>query len=292
MHQPRRPALTWAAGAGLLAAFSLAGGALAGTAALGSDRVSHTAPPFLSSFHTITKIASTVPSLGTGKPGNGDVNPYGVAVVPRSVGSLVAGDVLVSNFNDSANNQGTGRTIMQVSSAGKASVFADLGTQVSGPVGLTTALSVFGNGDVVVGSLPTTNGTAATATAGALYVLNSTGRLIETIKGGDINGPWDMTAYDGGEFGVLFVTNVLNGTVAAHGKTWRRAPSYASCWISAFRPRRWTRSSSSGRVSMRRRILQPWCSVRRELRWPPTERCTSPTRWRTASPPSPTRCSG
>jgi len=219
MHQPRRPALTWAAGAGLLAAFSLAGGALAGTAALGSDRVSHTDPPFLSSFHTITKIASTVPSLGTGKPGNGDVNPYGVAVVPRSVGSLVAGDVLVSNFNDSANNQGTGRTIMQVSSAGKASVFADLGTQVSGPVGLTTALSVFGNGDVVVGSLPTTNGTAATATAGALYVLNSTGRLIETIKGGDINGPWDMTAYDGGEFGVLFVTNVLNGTVAAHGKT-------------------------------------------------------------------------
>ncbi len=160
-----------------------------------------------------------MPSLGTGKAGRGDVNPYGVAVVPRSVGSLVAADVLVSNFNDSSNEQGTGRTIMQISPAGKASVFANLAGQVKGAVGLTTALSVFSNGDVVVGSLPTTNGSASTATAGALYILNSAGKLIETIDGGDINGPWDMTAYEAGELGVLFVTNVLNGTVAGGGKT-------------------------------------------------------------------------
>ncbi|HKH88736.1 MAG TPA: hypothetical protein VKA05_07925 [Acidimicrobiales bacterium] len=220
MHEPRTTRLTWGAGAGVLAALSLGVGLLAGTAALGSTRVHHPSPaPFISRFHTITTVASTVPSLGSGEPGNGDVNPYGVAVVPRSTGSLIAGDVLVSNFNDSSNLQGTGRTIMQISPTGTANVFANLGTQVSGPVGLTTALSVFGNGDVVVGSLPTTDGTAATATAGALYVLNSTGKLIETIQGGDINGPWDMTAYDGGGFGVLFVTNVLNGTVAGGGQT-------------------------------------------------------------------------
>jgi hypothetical protein len=164
-------------------------------------------------------VASTVPSIGTGKAGNGDINPYGVAVVPDSVGDLVAGDILVSNFNDAANAQGTGQTIMQISPAGKASVFANLAGQVTGPIGLTTALSVFRNGDVVVGSLPTTNGMSATAKAGALYVINSAGKVIETIKGGPINGPWDMTAYDGGTFGVLFVTNVLNGTVAAKGKT-------------------------------------------------------------------------
>jgi hypothetical protein len=108
---------------------------------------------------------------------------------------------------------------MQISPAGKVSVFANLAGHVSGPIGLTTALGVFRNGDVVVGSLPTTNGMPATATAGALYVLNSSGEVIETIKGAPINGPWDMTAYDGGSFGVLFVTNVLNGTVAAKGKT-------------------------------------------------------------------------
>ena len=77
---------------------------------------------------------------------------------------------------------------------------------------------MFHNGDVVVGSLPTTNGKSKTATAGALYVINSAGKVIETIKGGDINGPWDMTAYDGGKSGDLFVTNVLNGTVAGNGK--------------------------------------------------------------------------
>ena len=77
---------------------------------------------------------------------------------------------------------------------------------------------MFRNGDVFVGSLPTTNGKAQTATAGAIYVISSAGKVIETIEGGDINGPWDMTAYDGGNSGDLFVTNVLNGTVAAHGK--------------------------------------------------------------------------
>jgi hypothetical protein len=37
------------------------------------------------------------------------VNPYGVAVVPASTGRLVAGDVLVSNFNNHRNLQGTPR---------------------------------------------------------------------------------------------------------------------------------------------------------------------------------------
>lgn len=172
---------------------------------------------FIGGFDKVTKIASTVPNLGPGAKGNGDVNPYGTVVVPRSVGKLVKGDVLVSNFNDAANQQGTGVTIMQISPSGGTTVFANLGTQVSGRVGLTTALSVFKNGDVVVGSLPTRDGTAATATAGALYVLGSKGHLVKTISGGKIDGPWDMTSYDGGSFGVLFVSNVLNGTVAAGG---------------------------------------------------------------------------
>jgi len=195
----------------ILAAVSLVGG-LTATTASAAARGPNWSAPYLSMFHRNSKVASTVPS-------NGDVNPYGVAVVPHSVGNLVANDVLVSNFNDAANAQGTGETIMQISPRGKVSVFSDLAGQVPGPIGLTTALAVFRNGDVVVGSLPTTNGKASTATAGALYVIDSWGNVIETIKGDHINGPWYMTAYDGGSFGVLFVTNVLNGTVAAKGKT-------------------------------------------------------------------------
>ncbi len=56
---------------------------------------------FIGRFGTVTTIASTV-------PGNGDVNPYGVAVVTHSQGKLHRGDVLVSNFNNSGNFQGAG----------------------------------------------------------------------------------------------------------------------------------------------------------------------------------------
>src|SRR5579884_2338521 len=111
------------------------------------------ASPFLSSFSHNDTLAST--SL----PPQNDVNPYGVAVVPRSQGRLERGDVLVSNFNNSDNLQGTGTTIVDVSPTGHARVFADLaglsGRACPGGVGLTTALVALRDGLVVVGSLPT-----------------------------------------------------------------------------------------------------------------------------------------
>jgi hypothetical protein len=51
--------------------------------------------------------------------------------------------------------------------------------------------------------------------AGCLIVLDASGAPVETISGPPINGPWDMTAADAGGTAALFVTNVLNGTVAA-----------------------------------------------------------------------------
>ncbi len=74
------------------------------------------AKPFIDSLGKITTIASAVPGSG---PAKGDVNPYGVAVVPRSAGKLVRGDVLVSNFNDKKNDQGTGSSIVEISPHGK-----------------------------------------------------------------------------------------------------------------------------------------------------------------------------
>jgi DNA-binding beta-propeller fold protein YncE len=70
---------------------------------------------------------------------------------------------------------------------------------------------------VIVGSLPTTDGTAATAQAGCLIVLDRNGAAVATLSGSGINGPWDMTAVDLDRFAVLFVSNVLNGTVAGNG---------------------------------------------------------------------------
>lgn len=155
-------------------------------------------------------------------PANGDVNPYGVAIVPASMGVLVAGNILVSNFNNSANLQGTGTTIVQITPNGIPSLFAQINAATlpgacPGGIGLTTALVALRSGFVIVGSLPTTDGTSATAQAGCLIVLNSNGQPVSTISGNGINGPWDMTATDNEAGAVLFVTNVLNGTVAANG---------------------------------------------------------------------------
>jgi hypothetical protein len=173
-------------------------------------------PSFLSTLHNVSTIASTV-------PGNGDVNPYGVAIVPNTTGILVANSVLVSNFNNAANLQGTGTTIVQISPSGTLTLFATIndaslpGGGCPGGVGLTTALVALRSGFVIVGSLPTTDGTSATAKAGCLIILNSSGTPVATLSGNGINGPWDMTAVDMGNAAVLFVTNVLNGTVAANG---------------------------------------------------------------------------
>jgi hypothetical protein len=84
-----------------------------------------------------------------------------------------------------------------------------------GGLGLTTALVALRSGFVIVGSLPTKDGSSATMQAGCLIVLDSSGTPVETISGSPINGPWDMTALDAGSTATLFVSNVLNGTVAA-----------------------------------------------------------------------------
>jgi len=171
---------------------------------------------------------STVSEVGSTIPPNGDVNPYGVAVVGRSQGAEVAGDVLVSNFNSgpgAAGLQGRGTTIVQLDPNAGPSVTPQVFAQIDpnhlpgacpARVGLTTALSVLPGGWVVVGSLPTSNGSTITG-AGCLLVLNNSGQVVETFSGGAINGPWDMTSVSAGPITELFFTNVLNGTVAAGG---------------------------------------------------------------------------
>jgi hypothetical protein len=175
-----------------------------------------TSTPFLPPLRTVSTVASTVPA-------NGDINPYGIVTVPTSVGKLQAGQMLISNFNAKEtakeNGQGTGNTIVQVSTAGKVSPFATIDAKTlpgpcPGGVGLTTALNILPGGYVVVGSLPTTNGKTATAKYGCLIVLDSQGKAVETIASKNIQGPWDSTAKSEGSKTSLFVSNALNGGAA------------------------------------------------------------------------------
>ena len=152
-------------------------------------------------------------------PPNGDLNPYGVAFVPQGfqggTGPLRSGQVLVSNFNNIANLQGTGTTIVRVSSTGTPFVFFAGPPHPKGStgLGLTTALAVLQKGFVIVGNLPSTDGTSATAMPGSLLVINNQGHQVSTITGPLISGPWDMTVIDQGSQAIAFVSMVLSGNV-------------------------------------------------------------------------------
>ncbi len=200
-----------------LATITAAALALAGCGSSSSTTSSTTAAATPTAF--IAPL-TTQTTLGSTEPANGDVNPYGLVLVPSSVGRLHAGDLLVSNFNDKQNDQGTGTTIEQLTTAGKASLFATVSAKslpgsCPGGVGLTTALNVLPGGYVIVGSLPTTNGKSATAKYGCLIVLDSAGKAVETIAGSQIQGPWDSTAVTQGNVTTLFVSNALNGGAKA-----------------------------------------------------------------------------
>src|SRR5215813_8543126 len=93
-------------------------------------------------------VSSTVPA-------NGDLNPYGVAFVPQGFpggGSIAPGDVLISNFNNLNNLQGTGTTIVKLTPNG---TIAPAGTATtfftSKLAGLDTALGILQGGFVLVG---------------------------------------------------------------------------------------------------------------------------------------------
>jgi hypothetical protein len=157
-------------------------------------------------------VSSTVPP-------NGDVNPYGVAFVPQSFppgGSIAPGNVLISNFNNFNNLQGTGTTIVKLAPNG---TIAPSGNAVtfftSRLAGLTTALGVLQEGFVVVGNVPTTDGTINTISQGALQVIDRHGKLVNTFfNGAFLDSPWDLAINDNGAQAQVFVSNVLSGTVS------------------------------------------------------------------------------
>jgi len=153
------------------------------------------------------QVVSTVPV-------NGDLNPYGVAFVPHqfaSGGKIRPGDILVSNFNNSSNLQGTGTTVVSIARDGTQTLF------FQGPVGLglTTALGILRRGVVLVGNLPTLDGTSDTVRQGSLIAIDRFGKQIASFTDSTLlDGPWDLTLVDSDHEAAVFVSNVLNGTVS------------------------------------------------------------------------------
>jgi hypothetical protein len=179
---------------------TLLGVLLAGLTAAAQQQTAPLFPPPAPVFSTI--------------PANGDVDPYGVAFAPAQLSAgyvLQPNDLLVTNFNNNQNLQGTGTTIVRVSTGGTLSLFYQ---GAPSTLGLTSAIGVVKRGFVFVGNLPTADGTPATATAGSVLVLDGNGHLVMNITSPLIKGPWGMAVQDGGSGAHVYVSNVLNGTIA------------------------------------------------------------------------------
>ena len=180
----------------------------------------------LQAIPSLSTNAPILPNLPAGAfqsmatvPTNGDLNPYGVAFVPANFptgGTISPGDILVSNFNNSANQQGTGTTIVSLTPRGGESTFFQ-GPSTPGQLGLTTALGVLQRGFVIVGSVPATydsQGNLESVGQGSLMILDRNGNVVDTISDSQfLDGPWDLTVNDQGSKAEVFVSNVLNGVV-------------------------------------------------------------------------------
>ncbi|MBN3724012.1 hypothetical protein [Burkholderia sp. Ac-20379] len=160
---------------------------------------------FLETLHHNTTLINTVPD-------NGDQNPYAIVVAPVSAGSVKAGDVLVDNFNNASNLQGTGSTIVDFHPDTKQmTLFAQIPRDLKacpGGVGLSTAMTMLKSGWVIVGSTPSNDGTANTKGAGCLIVLDPNGKVANAISTPNINDPWgNMAVVDRGSSATLFLSN-------------------------------------------------------------------------------------
>jgi len=159
----------------------------------------------------IAQLTPTATFADSTVPPNGDLNPYGVAIVPHGFsagGPLHPGDIIVSNFNASSNVQGTGTTIVRVNNGTAPTVFF----QGESGLGLTTALGVLRAGYVLVGNLPTDS--SGNALRGSLLVIDKHGKLVKQFVNAKLlDGPWNLTVKDEGHHAKVFVSNVLSGTV-------------------------------------------------------------------------------
>jgi hypothetical protein len=150
--------------------------------------------------------------LTSTQPANGDQNPYALVVAPASAGAVQKNDVLVDNFNNNGNLQGTGSTIIDYRPAtGQVTVFAAIPRNLSGcpgGIGLSTAMTMLKSGWVIVGSAPSSDGTTKTLGPGCLIMINANGQVAGTISGPQIGDPWgNMAVIDNGGTATLFVSN-------------------------------------------------------------------------------------
>jgi len=157
---------------------------------------STTAPPPQNTFnfHTITNIGSII------DPTNGDRNPYGLSIAPVTAGLLTAGDLVVCDFNNSANVQGTGTTVEYIHPAPGSTV-----------VRFAQGATLLGCGETA--TLPDDRVAVTAKVANDVVIFNPSGTVQTTFSGAPFNGPWGATYAASATKPAIYVTNANDGSL-------------------------------------------------------------------------------
>ena len=153
-------------------------------------------PPGTNSFgfHTITNIGSIV------DPTNGDQNPYGLALAPATAGLLTAGDLVVCNFNNAANVQGTGTTVEYIHATPGSTVHR-----------FAQGATLLGCGATAV--LPDDRVAVTAKLANDVVILTSSGTTQTTFSGAPFNGPWGAVYANSASKPAIYVSNANDGSL-------------------------------------------------------------------------------
>ncbi len=133
-------------------------------------------------------------------PVNGAQNPYGLSIAPSTAGDFTKGDLVVCDFNAKSNVQGTGQSIVALHPVPK-----------SNPIHVSSIKSLKGC-DAISLDLDDTIW-AASMVADDNPVIDSTGKLIDNIKGKPFNQPWGqiLAQQKGGP--AFYATNAGTGSI-------------------------------------------------------------------------------
>jgi DNA-binding beta-propeller fold protein YncE len=207
------------------------GRAIASAAALAAMTSVVASPAFASSAHLSDSLSSYQDrTVGSVVAPNGDANPYGTAVVPMSVGKLVAGDLLVADFNNKAGGAGRGSAIVQIDPAtGASTVFAS-GLPISGPVGI--AINPVNDG-VWVGDFGSSDGSTSndllidptTGTVKATFDKTTTSHPVASGQQPTFDGVWGQgESQVANQVSFYYGTTGSGTTGSGGGEVWRIDP--------------------------------------------------------------------
>jgi len=194
-----------------LAVGLLAVGPVAASGATVAKTVSTPHPPTAVGSLVDRTVASTVAP-------NGDTNPYDLAVVPATAGLLVAGDILVADFNNAAGTSGLGTSVVEIDPATGASNLFVQAPAIAGPVGI--AINPV-NDLVWIGTYgPATAGGVIDGSTSTVAVYKPTGAPVASFSAANsptFSGVWGQAVSDVGGHVAFYWPNAGNGTTGTGG---------------------------------------------------------------------------